>query len=317
MNTELIGAIAELDSLSVAAADDLTSDGVGEGVIRELEVASVKVVLCRERKLELTDSDGEAIAEILADESVSENRGILAAELSVVRVSQVVRELVVPARVNHVAAKGEAGALVLEAVGLSGGRRVGAVLAVVEGPADLLEDIDLHRVVAVRRRQEEATVVARTSGSALEARTGFRVREDISDDAADLGSALLGEPLTVLGALEGGDLGLELCDLRERVIVLLGSESRATDGEGRDGNEADGLGETHVRNSPYLYGREKPGLRHPPVRLALDHQRPQPNGSPTSADSGRNDEREVTGFEGFRLVDEGLRRASQRLYCRA
>ena len=45
---------------------------------------------------------------------------------------------------------------------------------------------------------------------------------------------------------QGSDLRLQVSDLGLHVVVLLGAESRATNGEGRDGEEADGLGETHV-----------------------------------------------------------------------
>ncbi|MFO0003843.1 MAG: hypothetical protein ACK559_22210, partial [bacterium] len=158
---------------------------------------------------------------------------------------QEVLDVVGPARVNHVAAEPKAGALVLEAVGLA---RRGAtdasdsaapattaataanrrgVLVVVERPAHLLEHVDLHRVGAIRRRQEEAVRVAAGRGRTLQAGARVGVGQHIGHDGADLRGPLLSQPI--------GRIAAQRSDLSaERVEALLVGGLLAVDGRRTD-----------------------------------------------------------------------------------
>lgn len=143
-------------------------------------------------QLELPNRQAGATFESLHDECIGHL--VRANGFNAVGVTEVVRELVAPTRVDHASAEGQARALVLKAVGLSGGR---AVFAVIERPANLLEHIDLHRVIAIGRREEKSSVVATGSTAALQARSRIGVGKNIADDATDFRGALLAEPLTL------------------------------------------------------------------------------------------------------------------------
>ena len=115
----------------------------------------------------------------------------------------------------------------------------------------MLEDVDLERVVSISAADEESAVVTRGRAGSLKALAGFGISEHVLDDAADLGCALLGEPLlaTVL-RFDRCELSSEFSDLCECVVACFdGAECHR--GKGGGGDEADGLSQTHSWNSPY------------------------------------------------------------------